>query len=67
MQWLAYLQHCNEFAKASADRPFQYGTLTYRPAFNYCSDCTARHADAMAAKGKCKPSMFRGENAAQAA
>ncbi len=52
--WIGYLataQECNK------QKPFFNGV--YRNYFGFCDDCTRAHPNAMAAQGKCKPSMFR--------
>lgn len=55
-QWVAYLLAA-QLGSKSATKPFFEGA--YRPNFNYCRDCRKEHADAMAARDKCNPSLHR--------
>jgi len=55
MQWVEYLHQCQQ-SKRDALRPF--AADIYRPAFNFCRDCTRDHRAAMTAAGRCKPQVF---------
>lgn len=58
LQWAAYLLQCQEQGRSQGQRPFDERGI-FRPTFNFCSDCTRAHAEAMALERKCKPSQFR--------
>lgn len=51
--WSEYLHT----AQRTSSKPFVRGV--YRPAFNFCSECTRDFKEGMAAVGKCNPDKFR--------
>lgn len=55
-QWAVYLMDCQE-AKRPSSRPFERGQ--YRPAFNFCRDCTPEHQRQMQCAGKCNPQYLK--------
>ena len=58
MQWAAYLLQCQQASSKSPDQqPFD--GYVYKPAFNFCSDCSGAHMQAMAARGRCKPEHLK--------
>jgi hypothetical protein len=58
-EWLSYLSDCHRFGEKHVSRPFGKTGL-FRPAFNFCGDCTPEHARGKKLQGKCKPETFRG-------
>ncbi|WAC72087.1 hypothetical protein OU995_21320 [Roseateles sp. SL47] len=54
-QWVTYLDSAQAAAKV---KPFD-SKGRYRPAFGFCSDCSAKHAHDMHKLGKCRPHQYQ--------
>jgi hypothetical protein len=53
-QWVEFLRSAQAAGKVL---PFKDGA--YRPEFQFCSDCPAKHAHAMHLQGRCDPKGYR--------
>lgn len=52
--WVTYLDSAQSAGKVM---PFKNGQ--YRPEFQFCSDCPAKHAHDMHLQGRCDPKTYR--------
>lgn len=59
IEWVSYLHDCHRHGERNVRRPFGK-TGVFRPAFNFCGDCTPDHAHSKKRQGKCDPLKFRG-------
>lgn len=57
-EWVSYLHDCHRFGEKNVSRPFGK-TGEFRPAFNFCGDCTPEHASEKKRHNKCKPEALR--------
>ena len=53
--WVTYLDSAQSAGKV---KPFDKSG-NYRPKFGFCSDCPAKHAHEMHAKGRCAPIQYQ--------